>query len=176
MTSATCCNSQPIVSTSSFDIRNRLQILLAAGAAFGRESNRAAAANSKTGFVQQLQSPEDACPLGVRVISTDRRSHGRQLGDDFREQLKLPRQLHRPPAMQIDEHFPKLLRNPLRADDADFAGLHADRIGRGRFQRELQRGREADGPQQAELVFRHPVGRIADRPDDAGREILLPPT
>ena len=106
LTSAICCNSQPTVSTSSFDIRNRLQILQLRKLRGGQSEQQRGRRQFECGPVQQLQSPEGARPLGARVIGPTGAKHRRQLGDDLREKSKLPRQFHRPPAVRVDEHLP----------------------------------------------------------------------
>ena len=111
-----------------------------------------------------------------RANSRRRAGEGRArqaAGKDLREQAQLVRQLHRPAAVRIDEHGPQLLRDPLRSPRE----FRRPARGRPRPWPGSRRSRawpRSGRPATCALFFGHPVGGIADRANDAGRQVPLP--
>ncbi len=95
----------------------------------------------------------------------------REEGKERRQQARLGQHAEASRRLWHRQHLAQLLADPLWRDRGGMRGSRAQRRQRGRFDLEVELGRQPHGTQQAEGVLVEALGRIADRAKDPPRQV-----
>ena len=121
---------------------------------------------------RRIQGPEGVLPevdaRSLLLLHADLPSQERE---ERRQEAGLGQDAEAARRFGHGEHLAQLLPDPLGRDGRRMRSRRAQRGQRGRFDLEVELGRQADGPQQPQGVFVEPRRRIADGPDDPGRQV-----
>ncbi len=122
-------------------------------------------------LVKQQQRVDPHIALGMELRRLCDALHARDFGQNFCEQAGFIEQFEGAAGMAFGEHFGQFVAHALAADGVDTRGESADGGECCRFDLEAEARGEADGAQQAQLVFFKAAIGLADGADDAGIEI-----
>ncbi len=109
--------------------------------------------------------------LGVELRGLGDAFHFGDFGQDLSEQAGFVQQFESPAGLALGEHFGELVADALAADGVDTRSELADRGVSGGVEGKAEAGGEADGAEEAELVFFEAAGGRADGAEDSGVEV-----